>query len=508
MRAHASDAPPLVLGAGLNVLSGVNREDLQLLRTVFEALTGAAAPGLDAIVEVDGTRMALDTAFPRLHGLQGHTPPIVDVPAGTGPAVSAGPGGAAQARLTELRALIRALDSDLELTRREVDRQRDLDPGEVDEGDGSRDAAGAGTPLHPADVAGICDRLRDLLAREVPSDATRLADALDEARRRRVYRVHREDALGQLMSECRAAISSARDYLDSVAGNDDSGHGSGPAGGEDSDASMKARLDAGALEAHTIARLDLLEELAQFWEARLEELRRETVDENDLLAQANGLLIAAGELPSGSPRDAAVRLRELAASDGGDQGAIDELAGSLAAHLGLDASSMTAEELVARAEQRLATGADPGAGSTDGRGQPHWRQRDQRRLDELEAAERRLAARLATASSELEALERGIAAAPNPFDRGLEGPSGLTHSANAPSWSFSAAIHAARTIPGVGALPVLLVEPATQRHGLSDVDPMAVASMGLGGQVVWVTERPEVLDGLVALGDDVSFISG
>ncbi len=573
MRAHASDAPPLVLGPGLNVLSGVSHDDLRLLRTVFEALTGAAAAGLDAIVEVDGTRMALDAEMPRLHGLVGHSPPIVEVPAGSlgaagpgysGPGYSgpgySGPGyggpghggpghggpgtgsegsGAQQAtgradpahaRLAELRSLVRGLRSELELTQRELDRQRELDtqrelgvapdPG-VSGGAGLSGDAG----LHPADVAAICDRLRDLLAGSPPPEATRLADELDEARRHRVYRIHREDALDQLMAECRAAVRSASEYLESVAGRDDAGSG-GEGGGEVS-------FEAHSLEAHTIARLDLLEELARFWEGRLAELRSESADQGELLARANEVLVARGGLPSGSHRDAAARLRDLAAASGADRRAVDELAGILAGYLGLDPSSMTVEELLERAEQRLANGTD--AGTQNAPATPHWPQPDPDRLVELESAERRLVDRLARADSELEALERSAEAArqaldatldagdasagtpqaapsrasgANPFGDKPASPSGGTRPADEAAWSFTDAIIDARAIPGVGVLPVLIVEPNQTPHGLTGVDPMSVASMGLGGQVVWVTDRPEVTDGLAVLVDDVRIIGG
>ncbi|MCZ7628974.1 MAG: hypothetical protein M5U19_07855 [Microthrixaceae bacterium] len=41
---------------------------------------------------------------------------------------------------------------------------------------------------------------------------------------------------------------------------------------------------------------------------------------------------------------------------------------------------------------------------------------------------------------------------------------------------------------------------------MSGVDPRAVASMGMAGQVVWVTHRPEVLWALESLGEDVGII--
>lgn len=500
VRARFSDAPPVTLKPGLNVILRPTDDDRRLLRSVFEALTGAASSGLDALLDVDGSTVALDAGFAPRHGLDGIAPPVVEVPAGRDPLTT----GAARSlaifdpsdqRIADLAANERRLSSELELTRRELLREREREAPDDQHPPVGRD----GADLHPADVAVMCDRLRELLAMDQPADALRMAERLEEVGRRRVYRIHREEALGQLIEECRAAERSAQDYLDSIADSprafgspDESGGASQP-----EHLSVEERLEVGAREAHTIARLDLLEELSGFWKGRLEELKTDVTAGIELLADANALLASAGELPSGSLRDAAARLREQARRWDYDETTVDELVESLAAYLGSDPTRRAPEELLVEAERRLANGA-----VTERQGDP-WRARDDQRLVELEATEHRLTDRLNAARAELVALERGRdATRPNPF-----GSAG-TASTRAPQdgWSFANAVTRARTVPGVGILPVLLLEAPYDTRAMSWVDPLAVASMGIAGQVVWLTDRPEVLSALRSLGEDVGII--
>lgn len=514
VRARFTDAPAVALKPGLNVLLRPTDDDRRLLRSVFESLTGAASSGLDALVDLDGSMVALDASFPYLHGLDGLGPPVVDVPAGDDPRTGRTTRDRAHSdpsdqRMAELGADERRLSSELELTRRELQREWEreaiVDPGPP---------AGRGeSDLHPADVAVMCDRLRELLAMDRPTEVLRMAGRLEDVGRRRVYRIHREEALGQLIEECRAAERSAQDYLDSVVaspqGPDSPGERDG--GGRVENMSMEERLEAGTREAHTIARLDLLEELSDFWKGRLEKLKAEVTTGNDLLADANALLASAGELPSGSLRDAAARLREHARRWDYDEATVDELVEALAAYLGSDPAAMAPVELLAEAERRLAHG---GATERQGGSAGGWRARDDQRLVELEATEHRLASQLDTARAELGALERGREAArmqsrpsggarqPNPFSSPDTGSPGAPEA----GWSLADAVTRARTVPGVGTLPVLLLEASHDAHAVSSIDPLVAASMGNAGQVVWVTDRPEVLSALESLGEDVGII--
>ncbi|MCZ7628975.1 MAG: hypothetical protein M5U19_07860 [Microthrixaceae bacterium] len=331
MRAKSPDARAVILKPGLNVLFRPTEDDRGLLRSVFEALTGTMVSGLDAQLEVDGSAVALDSDFSTHHGLDGCPPPVVDVPAGNdqttaGTAGDRHHGDPSDQRFAELTASERRLSSELELTRRELLEQR----GRAAPDDSPPSARDAGSDLHPADVAVMCDRLRELLAMDRPAEALRIAERIEDLGRRRVYRIHREEALGQLIEECRAAERSAQEYLDSVVGpprvpGPQGGPPDGEAGGGADRNSMEERLEAGTREAHTIARLDLLGELSDFWMGRLEELKAEVTTGNDLLADANTLLASAGELPSGSLRDAASRLREHARRSDYDAATVDEL---------------------------------------------------------------------------------------------------------------------------------------------------------------------------------------
>lgn len=491
VRVRSTDAPEVILKPGLNVLLRPTEDDRRMLRSVFEALTGAATSGLDALVEVSGTTVPLDVSFPASHGLVGLPPPVVDVPARQEPRTGRTTrdrdhSNASDQRIADLSANERRLSSELELTRRELQREREREAL-----DAPRPPSGSsGVDLHPADLAVMCDRLRELLAMDRPVEIERMAERLEDVGRRRVYRIHREEALGQLIEECRAAERSAQDYLDSVA--------TSPR--EPGSMTSKERLEANTREAHTIARLDLLGELSEFWKGHLEELEAEVTATDALLGEANELLASAGEHPSGSLRDAAARLRERARRGDYDQATVDELVESLAAYLGSDTTGMAPLELLAEAERRLAQG---GTSERQGGSAAQWRPRDDQRVVELEATEHHLASQLDAARAELGALERGREATrPNPFGtRGTGSPLGPDQ-----GWSFADAVTRARTVPGVGTLPVLLLEAPRDAHALSGIDPLAVAALGIAGQIVWVTDRPEVLSALESLGEDVGII--
>jgi hypothetical protein len=498
VRVRSSDAPAVTLKPGLNVLLNPADGDRRLLRSVFEALTGAASSGLDALVEVDGSTVVLDVSFATSYGLVGLSPPVVDVPTGQDPCtVGTAPDrdrtSPSDQRIADLAANERRLTSELELTRRELKRKREREAFD----DPHPPVGSDGSDLHPADVAVMCDRLRELLAMDHPVEVVKMAERLEDVGRRRVYRIHREEALGQLIEECRAAERSAQDYLDSVA---DSRPSPGSPG-EPESMSLEERLEVGTREAHTVARLDLLVELSGFWKGRLEALKAEVTAGDALLAEANALLASAGELPAGSVSVAAARLREHARSGDYDEATVDGLVQSLAAYLGSDPKSMALPELLAEVERRL---ADGGAAERQGGFAARWRPRDDRRLVELESAEHHLASQLDAARAELGALERGREATstcPNPFGSpGTGAPRGPVV-----GWSFADAVTRARTVPGVGTLPVLLLE-SHDANALSGIDPLAVASLGISGQVVWLTDRPEVLPALESLGEDVGIL--
>lgn len=476
------------LGGGLNVLVGIPEKDLAALRSAFGALTGTAETDLEVLVEVDGAAVPLDRVFARTHGLHGRRPPVLDVPQ------SPHPRSAPEQQLVEMLAHERSLISELELTRRELDRERDLVVSAMD------DAPRAETDLHPADVAVMCDRLRELLTVPGAGELVDLLERLEEFNRDRVYVIFREEALGQLMVECDAAISSAREYLRMLAGTE-----------------TRTDPETTRMEAHTIARIELLEEFAGFLEQQTEELGVGLSDAGDLLSEANGRLTEAGRRPASTLTQAVGEIRDLLSSPAVDDTATGELVTALAAWLGVRSGTgedvyRDPHELLAAAEERLAAGGGTRWGDSRS---GTWRRGDPERLAELEANDQRLASKLVMVRRELASLERGLEALersvrdrprPNPFEDAPDSREAGRPGGVSKRWSLSGELAAVRDVEGAPRLPVLLVEPPGGHHELSHLDPLAVAALAMGGQILWVTDREAVPETLGVLGDAVEVI--
>ncbi|MCB1270855.1 MAG: hypothetical protein KDB31_05490 [Microthrixaceae bacterium] len=517
LRGRSSDSEAVELSAGLNVVTGASPVELDLLRSSFAALTARGEPGMDALVEVDGTPTVLDRGFAERFGLHGLPAPIVEVPSTRDTATVGQPGGvgvgadrlAMRGHLAEVAAREHALAGELELTSRELERERDLLEGSPEEGGSSAAPGeyGAAPPdkaLHPADVAVMCDRLGELLSLEGAATGRELLERVEAFVHGEVYTLYRVEALDQLIEECRAAVRSAREYLGRIPSR-----GPGTAGAEAVPDGARPLEDQVSLdmEARTIARLHLLEELSVFWAERRSEVERTAAEGAGLLSEANEALTRAGGRPCDDLHQAMLELRELSAGQEPDRDALGELVDGLRAGLGPTAPEGSAREVLALAEQRLAGGAqDRGA----------WRQAHTDRVRELEKARGRLDSALEAVRSELAALRRGIAAMepepdprsePNPFEGRFPASPGVgDHSPGAPGaagWSLATELMQHRGRGASASLPVLVVEPGREGHQLVGVDPLSVAALALGGQVLWVTDRAEVISSLEALGDEV-----
>lgn len=533
LRARAYGASETTLAPGLNIISGAAQSDVAAVRGSFDALTHPMRPSVRTIVELGGDEVEVDEQFADTFGLAGLPTPVLDLsaapvehadhrpteqshPTEQSRPTESEPVSANAQRVGQLQRSAGRLRSELELVRREIRREgsgrsaeragREPAPERPRAKLWGGDARERAPELHPADVAVMCDRLRDLLESPAADDAlTNLADRLDAAGAQRVYSIHREEALDQLVAECNDAIRSAEEFLEAD-------QGSGP-GSTTSEAD--AVLSAGARRARTIARIDLLSELAEFWRNRREALDGMNERSAELLEEANAALVGLGGRPTTSPVRAAALLRELAGSARSREEviAMEDLTATLAEFVGDGATGRSAADLLALAEARLGAGGAPG-GEAPLSDVDSGAATDER-LRTLSGTERRLSEELQVVEEALAALQRGSEALeenrarPNPFGRGAGGDvDGGADGVDGGGGSTLTRLSALGSVGGATRLPVLIVEPpSSSADGAVELPELSEVLAAAGpGQVVWVTNRESVLRAAAAMGEDVNHI--
>ena len=531
LRARHPRAVATELHDRVTVLAGLSSEDREALRSTFASITEPAAPGLEALVEVDGTTVPLDESFAATFELLGAAPCVVDVPAAAGSAVGAFAAEASpsavshgnEASLARLHRRRDALSAELNVARRALDEERAL---LASRSMGDRGPSRAPSGHSNAGVRELVDQLAAALEAPVPTDPLELADRLDSLSRRSSATAARDAALGQLMAECRVAIDSVQAVLTGqVGGSDDrlavlaeldrvrdemvdaargtltrrarrrladlqhresellaaTGHRSY----RDLSADVRSGRAPGGDDMQLAqARLELLHELEAFWSERRELASADRAEEAELIGQAAELL---GEPPGVvlSPRLAAVKLRARISRPAGTRSTVRVIAGRLATELGYDsAEDLTPRELLEIAEAELevadSTGSErPGPTSSPGGS----------RLDELEATEQRLRGELDHLAVRLDALGRAESV-----------PGVEPQAAPAGDWSLAAELEALGSPPKVGSLPALIIEPQGIENALGGVDVPSVVALASRRQLIWVTDRPEVVEGVEMLG--------
>jgi hypothetical protein len=68
-------------------------------------------------------------------------------------------------------------------------------------------------------------------------------------------------------------------------------------------------------------------------------------------------------------------------------------------------------------------------------------------------------------------------------------------------WSLPAELDLRRPMPHVGSMPVLLIEPESGPTSLDQVDVPGIVALAAERQVVWVTDRSEVVSAVEVLGN-------
>lgn len=519
LRARAYGASETTLAPGLNIISGAAQSDVAAVRGSFDALTHPMRPSVRTIVEVGGDEVEVDEQFADTFGLAGLPTPVLDLSsapvehADPRPTSEREPVSANTQRVSQLQRSAGRLRSELELVRREISREgaersggragREPAPQRPRGKLWGGEARAGASELHPADVAVMCDRLRDLLDSPAADEQlTDLADRLDAVGAQRVYSIHREEALDQLVAECNDAIRSAEEFLAAEPASEAGRTTPEP----------DAVLSAGARRARTIARIDLLSELAEFWRNRREALDDTNERSAELLEKANAALVGLGGRPATSPVRAAALLRELAGSARSREevAAMEDLTAALAEFVGDEATGRSPAELLVLAEARLGEGGSKGGGAPLSEDLESGAAADER-LRTLSGTERRLSEELQVVEEALGALQRGSDALeesrsrPNPFGRGPGVDSGRADGRGRPTL---ARLRALGSVGGTTRLPVLIVEPsASFAHGAADLPELSEVLAAAGpGQVVWVTNRESVLRAAAAMGEDVNHI--
>jgi hypothetical protein len=462
------------------------------------------------------------------------------------PGAAAGTGDSNPAAIARLRAKASALRSELTIIERNLAEERAAESQVV-----SYDArpAESGFAGPSATARELADRLAVALRRRPLADPLELADRLDALAQRRGAAAARSAALTQLMSECRVAIDSVQDAIS----------GGAPAVSSLADAlaqidatrdemlelasgpmPRKARRRLGQLrereaellrstrfgsyrelvaavnassqheDAQSIAaaRLELLHELEGFWAQRRQQAAADAIEEAELLEQAAEVL---GEGPNSSltPRLAAARLRSQPQPEPQKQSTSRLLAFRLASELGFDAAEvLTPREVLELAEAELEAAESPfpdepsasgsgrvgthTAGSATGAAAPSSRLGG--RTGELEAEQRRVREDLDRTRARLDALERAAAIVPGSTAEVEAGRAGAV-------WSLPAELDLRRPMPHVGSMPVLLIEPESGPTSLDQVDVPGIVALAAERQVVWVTDRSEVVSAVEVLGN-------
>jgi hypothetical protein len=188
----------------------------------------------------------------------------------------------------------------------------------------------------------------------------------------------------------------------------------------------------------------------------------------------------AADLEGRNPRLVAARLRALPQGDLTDA---VRVAAALEREIGMDTTvARTPAQVLELARARLSAQA----------GRPWELGGHDDRTERLEQRRRDLASRLSEVTAALAARERAAT-----VDlREESGAGGVV--------DLAGAVHGARSISVVGAMPLLLLESARRPAagaGVDLPDPLTVAAMSAVTQLVWVTDRPEVAVAAAGLGD-------
>ncbi|MGI9578588.1 MAG: hypothetical protein ACR2OH_10340 [Microthrixaceae bacterium] len=550
LRARLPGARPTQLHERVTVLAGLSAEDREALRSTFSALTTSGPAGLEAVLRVDGMTVPLDESFASTYDLLGAGSCVIEVPDDAQMAVS-GLSGASQAAgiggqgaegaehsnvasLTRLRTRREAMRSELTIVERALAEEQSTRgaPGRVD-------VARAGVGVPTATARELTDQLGSVLAARPATDAIDLADRLDELARHRITLDAREAALAQLMSECRIAIDSVQDALVSPASSTASGgellpqvealrsemveiaagplsrrarsrlaslrgneaqllSSAGFTSYEELRESVRSHTPEGVdAFASASARLELLHELEGFWAERREQVSAERIEESELLAEAERVLgMPLGGQPN--PRLVAVKLRSRRPAVSSPESSAKLLAGRLGAELGYDTlEAFTPREVLELAEAEI-DAADAAAGSSGGAsgvGEIAHAWGNQAPMEELQQRRTELARDLRDIESRLLALDRAVdlggAASEQADTAGTAGG----------GWSLSAQLQSRRSLPQVGELPILLIEPPSGPTALDAIDVPTVVAHSAQRQIVWVTDRTEVISGMEILGN-------
>ncbi len=562
LRAREPAAEPLTLHPRVTLVVGATESDKEALRSTFAAITSPSLPALEALIDLGDTTVPLDVAFSSTYGLERAPSAVLEVPRIDGhptrvpskaPSTLGTPEFTNSARIAALRAEKRAVRSELTLVGRALAEER-ADPRDrgastkrgrqsrVDELFGASTRTGTShLQPSPRSVGNLSDRLELLLERQPRDEALELADRLEQLDRRREESPDRDRALVQLMAECRSAIESTNRALEGA--HPGASEGSGGFGeierireemlriasqnrmsrrqrhqlnelrrrgqailGELGYASYGELLasrgsddrEIGPGEGQTAARLELLMELQDFWRERLEQIQSEDDEVTDLLERSTRMLGESGLGRPSSLRMVARRLRRFAERNPDRPEEIDRLAGSLADTLGIDSSAgLDPHELLeaARAEtstEQSGTAASPTAD----------------RIHELEELEMDLARRLELVGERLDALERASEVPleqPVPDSGGNLDPRVGDTSVTPGSWALPRELDARRGLEHVGSLPVLLLEHSAG-SAIADMDPLSVVALGASNQIVWVSDRGDVLSAIEAAGAEFATV--
>jgi hypothetical protein len=509
LRAPVPGAPPVGLHGDLTVVLGADPDDVADLCSTFAAIVGGVDPPLEALVDLEGATVALDAGFAAATGLVGAPSPVVVVP---GPAGPPGTGSTA----------------------------------------GHEEGHVAG-PGRESCLDELTVRLRVALAGEgaVHKEAEHLADALEAVAGGRSHARARNQALRDLLAECRQALDAARAALaaepvgratvTAASGPDVVGTG---APGRPGGATPGVGRPAAGAPAVTGGAAVPADVPADAPADRVEEIQRMRREMTDVLGR-----------PGPLNRRERARLRELRRTKAEALAALGHPNhASLAAALGLPVDDDPADPGRAREDEpagphRAGASADGDTGATSAIPQGreltaaravlleelerHWLAR----LEEMAGLAREEAALLARAGELLGDPDSQVRSNPRVVAarlRGLTGPPadhaeveditrrlavelGLDPSAH-PSpedvlaaatteagarWSLASELRRraiAPAVPTAGRLPLLLVD-LEEPSAAAGLDPRTVADLAAGRQVVWVTRRAEVADVAEQMGE-------
>jgi hypothetical protein len=502
LRAPLGGAVPTTLHPRLTVLLGTTTSDRLALQSVFRALVGDGASRLEAVAEVNGVTVTVDDAFADTFATRGTLDPVLVI----GDPAPAGPRDQEENRLDPLRAEQRSLAGEMEVVQREL-------------GMPPAGTAATGVGALPS-WAPLVDVLAESLSARggAMADTMELADRLDQLAGPEHADRERVEALEQLLAECRQALDAVRApapsapvfdptrlaALEQVREEMLSVATARPGRrqrqrleqlratearllaelGQPSYVSLLAALATGTSPGRSDplrrAREAVLVELESFLVERLADSLGGGARHRLMADAAAALGEPAADLEGRNPRLVAARLRALPQGDLTDA---VRVAAALEREIGMDTTvARTPAQVLELARARLSAQQE----------RPWELGGRDDRTERLEQRRRDLASRLSEVTEALAARERAAAVE-------LREASGAGEVVD-----LAGAVHGARSISVVGAMPLLLLESARRPAagaGVDLPDPLTVAAMSAVTQLVWVTDRPEVAVAAAGLGD-------